>query len=82
MIILQRHCYVANDGPHAGMEKMFMNTENSKTNEPQKPQKSNCCTWKNIRQQQKNNILKIIAPMWKDEFVLPDDSNLMSDIQD
>ena len=51
MIILQRHCYVANDGPHASMEKMFMNTENSKTNEPQKPQKSNCCTWKNIRQQ-------------------------------
>ena len=80
--MLQRHCYVANDGPHASMEKMFMNTENSKTNEPQKPQKSNCCTWKNIRQQQKNNILKIIAPMWKDEFVLPDDSNLMSDIQD
>ena len=51
MIILQHHCYIANYCPHASMEKMFMNTENSKTNEPHKPQKSNCCTWKNIRQQ-------------------------------
>ena len=82
MIILQHHCYIANYCPHASMEKMFMNTENSKTNEPHKPQKSNCCTWKNIRQQYKNNILKIISPMWKDQFDLTDDSNSISDIQD
>ena len=27
-------------------------------------------TWKNIRQQYKNNKLKVIAPTWNDEFEL------------
>ena len=39
-------------------------------------------TWKNIRQQYKNNKLEIIGPMWHDEFELPDDSYSVSDIQD
>ena len=63
-----------------------MNTENNKTNEPQKfvlslPQgvdlrSSNkhvaltnlsiYYTWKNIRQQYKNNKLKVIVPTWND----------------
>ena len=38
-------------------------------------------TWKNIRQQYKNNKLKIIAPTWNDEFEFPDGSYLVSDIQ-
>ena len=38
--------------------------------------------WKNIRQQHKNNKLKIIASTWIDEFELPDGSYPMSDIQD
>ena len=37
-------------------------------------------TWKNIKQQYKNNKLKIIAPTWKDEFELPDGSYSVSDI--
>ena len=37
-------------------------------------------TWKNIKQQCKNNKLKIIAPTWKDEFELPDGSYSVSDI--
>ena len=40
-----------------------------------------CCTWKNIRQQYKSNKLKIIVPMWNDEFQLPDGSYSVSDIQ-
>ena len=39
-------------------------------------------TWKNIRQQYKNNKLKVIAPTWNDEFELPDGSYSVSDIQD
>ena len=31
-------------------------------------------TWKSIRQQNKNNKLKIIAPRWNDEFESPDGS--------
>ena len=34
-------------------------------------------TWKSIRQQYKNNKLKIIAPMWNDEFELLDGSYSM-----
>ena len=37
-------------------------------------------TWKNIRQQYKNNKLKIITPTWKDELELSDGSYSMSDI--
>ena len=32
-------------------------------------------TWKNLRQQYKNNKLKIKAPTWNDEVELPDDSH-------
>ena len=38
-------------------------------------------TYKNIRQQYKNNKLKIIAPTCNDEFELPDGSYLLLDIQ-
>ena len=39
-------------------------------------------TWKNIRQQYKNDKHKTIAPTWYDEFELPDGSYSVSDIQD
>ena len=39
-------------------------------------------TWTNIRRQYKNNILKIIAPTWNDEFELPHGSYSLSDVQD
>ena len=84
------------------MEKIFMDTENSKTNEPHKfvfnfsqrldlkgPNKhaalqnlSVSYTWKNMRQQYKNNKLKLIAPTWNDEFELPDGFYSLSEIQD
>ena len=84
------------------METIFMNTENSKTYEPNKfvlnlsqildlrnsnkhdalQNKSTSCTWKNINQQYKNIKLKTIAQTWNAEFELPDDSCLVSDIQD
>ena len=38
-------------------------------------------TLKNIRQQYKNNTLKIIFPIWNDGFELPDGSSSVSDIQ-
>ena len=39
-------------------------------------------TWKNIRQQHKNNKLKvIISPIWNNEFELLDGSYSVSDIQ-
>ena len=38
-------------------------------------------TWENIRKQYKNNKLKIIAPMCKDEFKLRDGSYSVSDFQ-
>ena len=72
------------------METIFVNTKNSKTNEPQKFEDKHFTlqnlsiyyTWKNIRKQYKNNKLKIIAPTWNDEFVLADVSYSVSDIQD
>ena len=84
------------------METIFMNTGNSKTDEPHKfvlnlPQRldlrssnkyvaiqksSIYHTWKNIKQQHKNNKYKIIAPTWNNEFELPDGSYSISDIQD
>ena len=39
-------------------------------------------TSKSIRQQYKNNKLKIIATTWHEEFQLPDGSYPVSDIQD
>ena len=38
-------------------------------------------TWENIRQQYKNNKLKIIVPTWNDEFDLTDGSYIVSDVQ-
>ena len=40
------------------------------------------CTWKNIKKSYKNNKFKISAPTWNEEFVLPDGSYSVSDIQD
>ena len=37
---------------------------------------------KNIRQQHKNNKLKVLSSMWNDEFELPDGSNSVPDIQE
>ena len=31
-------------------------------------------TWKNVRKSYKNNKFRIIAPIWNDEFQLPDGS--------
>ena len=80
------------------MEAIFMNTDNSKTNEPHNfilnlskrisnklvalQYLSIYYTWKNIRKQYKNNKLKIITPTWNDEFELPDGFYSVSDIQD
>ena len=38
-------------------------------------------TWKNIKSSYNNNIFKISAPKWSDEFEFPDGSYLISDIQ-
>ena len=77
---------IKNDWPNISLEMIFMNTENSKTNEPHKfalnllqivdlrslkkyvaiQNLSIYYTWKNIRNQYKNNKLKIIAPTWND----------------
>ena len=54
-----------------------MNIENSKTNQIHKFN----YTWKNIRQQYKNNTLKETTATWNDEFELPDGPYLVSDIQ-
>ena len=39
-------------------------------------------TWKNIKKSYKNNKFKISAPVWNEEFELPDGSYSISDIQD
>ena len=39
-------------------------------------------TWKNIKSAYNNNKLKISAPIWNDEFDLPDGSYSLADIQD
>ena len=80
------------------METVFVNTENSKTNEPQKfrltltnklnlkdPNKNmelSNYTWKNIKSEYNKNKFKISAPTWNDVFDLPDGSYSVSDIQD
>ena len=38
-------------------------------------------TWENIRQQYKNNKLKIIVPTWNDEFDLTDGSYIVPGVQ-
>ena len=78
------------------MESIFMKqkTKNSRTNKPHEfvqqrlglnetfQKLSVHYTWKNIRQQYINNKLKIIAPIWNDEFELPDGCNSVSNVQD
>ena len=77
------------------METIFMNTENSKTNESNKlnlktPNNKNIglvnlsiyYTWKNIKSAYNDNKFKVSAPTWNDEFGLPDGSFSISDIQD
>ena len=39
-------------------------------------------TWKNIKSEYNNNIFKISAPTWNDEFNLPNGFYSASDIQD
>ena len=39
-------------------------------------------TWKNIKKSYKNNKFKISAPTWTEEWVVPDGSYSVSDIQD
>ena len=39
-------------------------------------------TWKNIKSEYSNNKCKITAPIWNDEFNLPDGSYSVFDIQD
>ena len=39
-------------------------------------------TWKNINKSYKNNKFKLSAPIWNDEFELPDRSYSVSYIQD
>ena len=40
-----------------------------------------CYTWKNIKSSYNNNKFKISATTWNDGFKLPDESRLISDIQ-
>ena len=77
------------------METIFLNTENSKTNEPHKfilsladkhnlknPNKNMALanyTWKNIKSAYNNNKVKISAPTWNDEFDLADESYSIAD---
>ena len=77
------------------METIFLNTENSKTNEPHKfilsladkrnlknPNKNMALanyTWKNIKSAYNNNEVKISAPTWNDEFDLADGSYSIAD---
>ena len=76
------------------METIFVNTENSKTNESHrikldladklnlKNRKKNMALVKNIKSEYKNNKFKISAPTSKETFDLPDGSYSISDIQD
>ena len=75
-----------------------MNSENSKTSEPdrfrldlaEKLDQKNMAlanlsifyTWKNIKSEYNNNRFKISAPTWNDAFDLPDGSYSIVDIQD
>ena len=67
------------------METLFMNRENSETNEPHKFRRSSSkliyYTWKNVRKWYKNNKAKIIAATCNGEFKLLDGSYSVSDIQ-
>ena len=39
-------------------------------------------TWKNIKEEYKNNKFKISGPTWVETFALPDGSYTVEDIQD
>ena len=85
------------------METIFMNSENSETNESnefvyQVTDKLNLkssnnknigfvnlsiyYTWTNIKSAYNNNRFKFLAPIWNNEFNLPNGSYSISDIQD
>ena len=80
------------------MDTIFMNSENSKTSEPHilklkltdkldlrviaLSNLSIYYTWNNIKNSCNNNKFKISAPIWNEEFTLPDGSYSISDIQD
>ena len=80
------------------MENFFMNSKNSKTNEPNRfkyelidqlhlknPNKNMALanyTWKNVKATYNNNKFKISAPTWNETFDLPDGSYNISEIQD
>ena len=66
------------------METIFMNTENSKTNNKNigLVNLSIRYIWKNIKSDYNNNKFKISAPTWNDTFDLPNGSYSISDIQD
>ena len=80
------------------METIFMNTENSQTNEPHRLDLTNKLnlknqnvalaslsiyyTGKNIKSEYNNNKFEISAPTWDDTFDLPDGSYSIADIQD
>ena len=84
------------------MNRIFMNSENTRTSEYhvlllkladkldlRRGQKSVALsnpsiyyTWRNIKSSYKNNLFKISAPIWSDEFELPDESYSISAIQD
>ena len=77
------------------METIFMNSKNSKTNEPHRfrldltdkldlnlANLSIYYTWKNIKSEYNDNKYNISAPTWNDTFDLPDGSYSIADIQD
>ena len=73
------------------MDTMFMNSENSKTSDPQTLKKVinmllyqilSFKTWKNIKKSYKDNKSKISAPAWNAKFELLDESYSIPDIQD
>ena len=78
------------------METIFINTLNSKKNESNKfiyqftdklknlknlkNPNTNLARWKNIKSEYINNRFKMSAPIWNDEFNLPDGSYSVSDV--
>ena len=67
------------------MDTIFTNSEKLKLTDKlylRKGQKSVYETWKNIKTSYNNNKFKMPAPIWGDEFELPDASYSISDIQD
>ena len=59
------------------METFFMNSNISKTNEPNRFK----YPWKNVKSTYNNNKFKISAPTWNETFDLPDGSYNISEIQ-